>query len=99
MIAGADFAALVADIKANGLQEPIRTLGGLILDGRNRFRACEQAGVHPRTVDLPTDTDPVKYVVSANIHRRHLSTSQRAMVAAEIANMRNGERKAPSCIN
>jgi len=31
-------------------------------------------------------------VKSANIHRRHLSTRQRAAIAAELANMRSGHR-------
>ena len=40
---------LANDIKANGQREDITTLDGMILDGRNRFRACEMAGVEPMT--------------------------------------------------
>ncbi|MBW8640400.1 hypothetical protein K1W69_24625 [Hoeflea sp. WL0058] len=34
--------------------------------------------------------DPLKWVLSKNLHRRHLSQSQRAMVAAKLVNMPHG---------
>jgi hypothetical protein len=86
---GAAFQSLVADIKANGLQRPIELLGNDIIDGRNRLRACEMAGVTPRFRSVMTN-DPIGYVVSANIARRHLTTAQRAAVAAELATLREG---------
>jgi ParB-like chromosome segregation protein Spo0J len=85
------FADLVADIKLHGLREPI-TLNpdGLLLDGRHRLWACKEAGVPPlfRTFSGHAPT----FVLSANVYRRHLDTSQRAMIAARLANMRQGER-------
>jgi hypothetical protein len=53
---------------------------------RDRRRACEAAGV-PMRFDLFDGADPVAFVVSANLARRHLNESQRAMVAARLANM------------
>ena len=75
-------AALIRDIKTNGLQEPIVLWEGKILDGRNRMKACERAGVEPRFRELDTCDSPTAAVVSANLFRRHLSVSQRAMVGA-----------------
>jgi N6-adenosine-specific RNA methylase IME4 len=89
LIEGAEFDALVHDIRANGLRENIVLLDGAILDGRNRYRACLIAGTQPRTVEYFGD-DPVSFVVSLNLRRRHLDESQRAIVAAKLANMRQG---------
>lgn len=89
LIVGPEFDELVADVKRNGLLEPIwRNREGLIIDGRNRFRACEQAGVTPiyRTWDGP-ESGLVEFVCAMNIHRRHLDESQRGMIAAKLANI------------
>lgn len=86
LLEGREFAELCNDIKANGQREPIWVYEGKILDGRNRFRACNAVGVTPRTAPYAGD-DPLAFVLSLNLHRRHLSESQRGMVAAKIANM------------
>ena len=80
-IAGAEFDALVADIKVNGLTQPITTHNGMILDGGNRYRACVEAGVEP-TFRKFAGTNVVTFVLSANLHRRHLSAGQQAAIVA-----------------
>jgi hypothetical protein len=77
---------LAADIKANGLHDAIELLDNTVLDGRNRYAACILAGVEPRFVQWtarPGET-PLSYVLTKNLHRRHLTESQRAMVAAKV---------------
>jgi ParB-like chromosome segregation protein Spo0J len=83
---GAAFDELVASIKENGLQEPIVLLDDAILDGRNRYNACLAAGINPPFVRFRGD-DPVRFVLAANVHRRHLNDSQRAMLAAQVARL------------
>jgi hypothetical protein len=81
MMEGDSFDELVSDVKKNGLHEDIELLDGKILDGRNRHSACTMAGIKPRFKTVTTD-DPVAYVLSKNLHRRHLTPSQASMVAA-----------------
>ena len=89
----AEFDALVADITANGLREPIHVMGNSVVDGRHRYRACLQAGVEPQFVVVPDDTDLNALVISLNLRRRHLDESQRAMVAARLANLPLGSNQ------
>jgi N6-adenosine-specific RNA methylase IME4/ParB-like chromosome segregation protein Spo0J len=89
LLEGEPFNEVVADIRTHGLRESIVLLEGKILDGRNRYRACLIARCAPIFVDYLGD-DPLGFVISKNLHRRHLTESQRAMVAANIATMRQG---------
>ena len=80
-----EFDDLVASMRRRGFDpsHPIILCEELILDGRNRWRACQLAGVEPRTRQFPEGQDPLAFVLAANLHRRHLAESQRAMVAAK----------------
>jgi hypothetical protein len=78
-----DFGALVEDVRANGQREPIMLYEGMVLDGWHRYRACVECGLKPQKFDFPADKDPVAFVLSHNLHRRHLTPSQRA--AAVVA--------------
>ncbi|HWJ71914.1 MAG TPA: MT-A70 family methyltransferase [Kaistia sp.] len=133
LIEGAAFDELVADVAANGLREPIVLHQGMILDGRNRWRACWAAGVEPvlaifglrietptiamraaldgRSIrpderqwlpqalaGLPDDfpvagvpgVDPLAFVISKNLQRRHLTDDQRSMIAARLVTAERG---------
>jgi len=96
-IEGAEFEGLKADIEANGLQRPIVMLDGTILDGANRYRACIESGVEPITVPY-SGNDPLQFVLSENLHRRHLTAGQHAAIVASAtdwleAQTHGGDRK------
>jgi ParB-like chromosome segregation protein Spo0J len=85
------FAGLVEDIRVNGQLEPILMWRGQVIDGRNRLNACEQLGIEPKIREVDSNEDDlIGLVLSLNLHRRHLSESQRAMIGARIASMRRG---------
>jgi hypothetical protein len=83
-ITGAEFEAFADDIAANGLRNPIVMLDGGILDGRNRAHACHLRGVPLRTVEYDGD-DPLAFILSENLHRRHMNEAQRSLIAAKLA--------------
>jgi ParB-like chromosome segregation protein Spo0J len=84
-----EYEELTASIEANGLMQPITTYQGAILDGRHREQACRELGIEPRYEEY-TGKDPVGYVIAANVTRRHLDESQRAMIAARLATLTHG---------
>lgn len=87
LMEGPELQQLVADIRAHGLREEIVLDAGLILDGRNRLKACALAGVSPRFVAWDGRGTPLAFVLSRNLHRRHLNESQRAIIAALAKDM------------
>jgi hypothetical protein len=80
---GKEFKEFAADIKKNGLLEPIDRLDGQILEGRNRYRACLKMLVVPRFVEY-TGNDPLGYVISKNLRRRHLKSKERRELIAKL---------------
>src|SRR5215211_862901 len=85
------FDALVESIRKNGLRVPITLYEGKILDGIHRDEACAKAEVEPRYVEYD-GTDPIGFVTDINFARRDLTTNQRAIVGARLANLRHGQR-------
>jgi protein gp37/ParB-like chromosome segregation protein Spo0J len=88
LVEGEEFDELVQDVKRNGLREPIILSHDrrVLIDGRNRYRACEAAGVDPVFETLGAHYDErriLDLIVSKNLARRHLTPGQRAMVALE----------------
>ena len=98
MMTDGELKTLAEDIRLHGLRHPVVVYdaGGewLLLDGRNRLRACQILGAQPAR-EVWSGEDPIAFIVSTNLHRRHLSVSQRTMVADEIAKLKLGQRKAP----
>jgi ParB/Sulfiredoxin domain len=78
-----EFDDLVADIKAHGLNEPITIDEGMILDGRHRALACDKIGIKPWRQESPSK-DPFVYILSVNLHRRHLSAEQKRELIANL---------------
>ena len=77
-----EYAALKADISANGVRQPIYVWRGELIDGRHRYQACQELGLEPPLCYLEDDENPETFVFSSNMSRRHLNPGQRAMVMA-----------------
>ena len=80
---------LAADIKQNGLRDPITLSadGKTLIDGRNRFLGCKRAKVEAEFELLPpgySEADIIKFIISKNL-RRDLTAGQRAMIGLQIA--------------
>lgn len=90
MMTGEAFELLKEDIRVNGQREPIVFWKNMLVDGRNRLKACEQLGIEPDESELMDETDPVAWVVSHNLYRRHLTESQRAIIAGRLAKLNWG---------
>ncbi len=84
---------LAEDIKARGLLHDIVLYNGQILDGRNRYLACQIASVKPTFIQWQGTCSPVEWVISENLIRRHLTSSQRAMIAFDILPLLEKEAK------
>jgi ParB-like chromosome segregation protein Spo0J len=93
MMSETEFQAMKEDIRIHGQNDDVLIWNGKLLDGRNRLRACTELGIEPGWSELPKTIDPVAWVLSHNLHRRHLTTSQRGMVATKLATLLQGEKK------
>lgn len=87
-----EFRGLKESIKKNGLLNPIITYCGEILDGAHRYRACQELKIEPVLEEFK-GKDAFAYVFDANIKRRQLSPSHRAVLAERLRNIKNGKHK------
>jgi len=87
-----EYRSLSEDIAKNGLINPIVLYEGKILDGRNRYKTCNEIGVIPKYITYEGDS-PLAYVISLNLQRRHLTSSQRAMLALKVLPMLEAEAR------
>jgi ParB-like chromosome segregation protein Spo0J len=93
MMDSESFESLKKDISANGLIEPIWLHEGKIIDGRNRYKACQEMAIDAAFRNWNGQGSLVQFVVSLNINRRHLTPSQKAAVAVEMLPMLEAEAK------
>src|SRR6516225_7559569 len=78
-----EFNELKRDIKENGVRFPVIFHKGQLLDGRNRMAACEELKVKcPR--EEYKGKDPIGFIISSNINRRHLTDDQRITLVAKL---------------
>lgn len=89
LIDGQSYKDLMADVLKHGVREPVWLYEGQILDGRNRYRAAVAMGVDCPVQEY-TGQDATAFVVSLNLHRRHLNEAQRGMVAAKLETLKQG---------
>lgn len=89
---GSEFDALREDISANGQRQPIVLLDGQILDGANRYRACLAANIEPQFENF-TGADVVAFVLSVNLHRRHMTPGQQAAAVASVQDWAEAQRR------
>lgn len=89
MMSEQEFHGLCKDVLEHGLREDIVFAKDQLVDGRNRLAACIATGTEWKghAAELDDDIDPIGYVISHNIHRRNLTTSQLAMIGGKLRDM------------
>lgn len=91
LMTDAELNDLAHDIAAHGLRVPILLhADGRILDGRNRYRACERAHTLPRFETWNGEGSIVDLVITLNLKRRHLTPSQCGLAAARLERFTHG---------
>ncbi len=112
LLQGEELQQFVEDIKANGLRKPIEfydgdrwpEFKGFGIDGRNRNAACLALEIDPplkylTDADLGASQSLTAYIVSANVARRHLTSSQAATVGVAVKKQLEAEAKQRSLAN
>ena len=89
-----EFERLRDDIATHGQRQPILLFDGQILDGRHRHDACLLLKIEPKFETFDGTFDEAEsLVLSLNLARRHLDTSQRSSIAAKLATLDRGRPK------
>lgn len=81
------------DILGNGVLEPIVLFQGKVIDGRHRYKASRELEIDIEARVWEGGMDPVEYVVSKNIHRRHLTPCQRDIATEDAMNWHVNEAR------
>lgn len=90
-----EFEAFCEDVGSRGVLFPVTIFEGKVLDGWHRYRAAHRTGTAFKTVEYNGD-DPAGYIAACNIHRRKLTSLQRALFAARV-HLRNGVSQREIC--
>lgn len=72
------YSELLQDIHAHGQQQPITLCEGKILDGRNRYRACLELGIAPKTETY--SGNPFSQAWSLNGPRRDVEAVRKGVI-------------------
>jgi N6-adenosine-specific RNA methylase IME4 len=91
MLSDKELDELADDIRANGQVETVKLHRGMVLDGRNRYTACQRKALPVRTeIFEGTDREALNFVCSKNLNRRHLSENDRLRIAANMQKLKLG---------
>lgn len=82
-LSGSEYEEFKADIEKRGVLQPILVKGNVLLDGRNRLRACTELGIEP-PIEQYQGNDEVAEIFARNILRRHLTRDQRVAILAKL---------------
>jgi len=100
LLEGERFQSLVDSIAEHGVQNPIVSHKGEVLDGRNRLRAVMKLRDEDHKVDLPCvewdsncGISATEWVASQNLDRRHLSADAYVTATAAINRILRKEAK------
>jgi hypothetical protein len=94
LLTGQDFEKFKLDIKQQGQREPaVLNADGVLLDGRNRERACNDLGIElqTRTRRENEGTSDADFIWSVNVHRRHLTGDQRSALVMKFEDAKKAE--------
>jgi hypothetical protein len=94
LIEGDEYEDLRGSIEVFGQLKAITVQGDVLLDGRNRLRACLELQIEPKVIEYKGRLDPVRYITAANIERRHLDADARSLICAQIQRWEFEQRNA-----
>jgi len=99
-LAEKELAELAEDIAANGQREPGVVWNGMLLEGKNRQLACIQENIPFKAVtrEFADENEALAFSISANLRRRHLGESQRAMVGAKLVEFLSAAKQQASVV-
>ncbi len=93
-----EFNLLKESLQQNGQTHPIFTLDGMILDGGNRYRALCELGIEPKITEYQGQS-PTQFILSSNLHRRHLTPGQSAAIVSASQSWINAQPDASNVLS